>query len=252
MLATTRLDQQPVLHIDNLSVTYEQHIGIRHVNLTVYAGEMVAIIGPNGAGKSTLIKAIMGLQAHSGTVSAHCPLGYVPQYESLNWDFPATVRDAVMMGRTQKIGWLRRPGAADRQAVDDALGRVGLVDLAERPLNSLSGGQRRRLFIARALVQEAQLLILDEPFSAVDASAQEGIMAVLEGLRAHGLSIVLSTHDLNLAFSRFDRVVALRQEIIAEGSPDEICRREVLDALYGGKLTLLDGGMTLVVDDHGC
>ncbi len=177
--------QEPLLTVRDVSVRYDGIVGVENVSFEVRSGEMLAVIGPNGAGKSSLMKALMGLLPHTGEVVACCPLGYVPQQDTLNWDFPVTLRDAVMMGRTQLIGWLRWPGAAQWRVVDEAIARVGLSDLAERPVGSLSGGQKRRLFIARALAQEAQLLILDEPFSGVDASAQDGIMAV-SGLIAPG------------------------------------------------------------------
>jgi ABC-type Mn2+/Zn2+ transport system ATPase subunit len=242
-----------VLSVQHLCVRYNGVVGVEDLSFEVFAGEKIAIIGPNGAGKSSLMKAVAGLLTpNAGQVEVRRPLGYVPQQDTINWDFPVTLRDAVMMGRTRLLGWLRWPGPEAWQAVDAALARVGLLALAHRPVAALSGGQRRRLFIARALAQEAELLILDEPFSGVDVHAQGEIMEVLDTLQQDGLTILLSTHDLGLAFRRFDRVLALRQRLIADGTAAEIFTPPVLEQLYGGRLAVLDGGLTVVVDDHGC
>jgi manganese/iron transport system ATP-binding protein len=227
--------------------------------LTLSEGEIVAIIGPNGAGKSTLIQALLGLiQPQSGSVELNgvvpSQIGYVPQNEGVDWTFPVTVADVVMLGRTRQVGWFRWPSRAQWQAVDAALDRVGMRDFRDRQVGELSGGQRRRVFIARALAQEARVLVLDEPFSGVDVQAQNSLMDVLDSLNASGMTILLSTHDLNLAFSRFDRVLALRGHVIAYGSPDDVYAPETLEAMYGGRLAIVRDGhrMTLYVDEHGC
>lgn len=248
----------PVIRVRDLKVAYNGAPAVEDVSFDVYAGERVAIIGPNGAGKSTVIKAVLGLlQPRAGAVDVpggRQRLGYVAQHEAVSWDFPVTVRDVVMMGRARHIGWLRPPRRADWQAVDAALVRVGLADLRGRQVGELSGGQRRRVFIARALAQEADTLLLDEPFSGVDASAQASIMDVLDALNADGLTIVLSTHDLGLAFRRFDRVLALRGRVIAYDTPAVVYRPEVLTQLYGGRLATWDDGQQVFVfvDDHNC
>ncbi|HLV34628.1 MAG TPA: ATP-binding cassette domain-containing protein, partial [Spirillospora sp.] len=147
---------EPVLSVHKLTVLYDEDAGIEDVSFEVYPGEKVAVIGPNGAGKSTLMKALMGLlQPRSGSLELRLVPGYVPQHEAVNWDFPVTVRDVVMMGRVRRIGWLRWPSRADWQAVDAALERVGMAQYSRRQIGELSGGQRRRVFIARALAQEA-------------------------------------------------------------------------------------------------
>ena len=248
---------QSVIAVRDLTVIYDGNQALRDINFAVRRGESVAVIGPNGAGKSTLMQAIMGLlQPRAGQVIVQDRqrLGYVPQHEAVNWDFPVTVRDVVMMGQARQIGWLRWPGRGHWQEVDAALARVGLSDFAQRQIGELSGGQRRRVFVARALAQAADVLILDEPFSGVDASAQAEMMAVLDGLHADGLTILLCTHDLNLAFHRFDRVLALKETVIADGPPDAIYTRDVLAQLYGGRLaTMQDGAeLTVFVDDHDC
>ncbi len=246
---------EPVICVENLTVLYDQTTGIEDVSFNVYPGEAVAVIGPNGAGKSTLMKTMMGLlQARAGKITISRLAGYVPQHEAVNWDFPVTVRDVVMMGRIRRIGWLRWPGRAHWHKVDAALERVGMAEFASRQVGELSGGQRRRVFIARALAQEAEILILDEPFSGVDASAQADMMAVLDSLRQDGMTILLSTHDLSLAFQRFDRVLALDYRLIAYGPPSEIYTPDVLKRLYGGGLAATNNGqqVTVFVDDHHC
>ncbi len=249
---------QPILSVRDLTVVYNNtEPALEAVNFDVYPGERVAIIGPNGAGKSTLIKAIMGLlQPRVGSIYAHDQqrIGYVPQYEGVNWDFPVTVRDVVMMGRARHIGWLRWPRGEHWQQVERALERVGLADVGSRQVGELSGGQRRRVFIARALAQEAETLVLDEPFSGVDASAQAAMMDVLDTLQGDGLTIILSTHDLNLAFRRFDKVMALNRCVIAYGTPQQVYAPNTLAQLYGGKLTTWEDGRQVMVfvDDHDC
>lgn len=249
---------KPAVDVRGLTVIYNREPAIEDVSFQVMAGEQVAVIGPNGAGKSTLIKTMMGLlQAQSGTVEIagdSRTMGYVPQHEGVDWSFPVTAREAVMMGRTRHIGWLRRAGRTEWARVDEALERVGMSAFAGRQIGELSGGQRRRVFIARALAQEAHILLLDEPFSGVDAGAQNGLMDVLDDLNAEGMTIILSTHDLGLAFSRFDKVMALRREIIAYGSPDAVYQPTVLARLYGGQIATVqrDGETVVFVDDHHC
>lgn len=247
------------LRVRDLTVIYNQEPALEDVSFEVAAGEKIAVIGPNGAGKSTLIKTIMGLlQPRSGSVDILNPnplcLGYVPQHEDVNWDFPVTVRDVVMMGAVRQIGWLRWPGRDHWQQADAALERVGMADFAGRQVGQLSGGQRRRVFIARALAQQADILVLDEPFSGVDAQAQNSMMDVLDTLQADGMTIILSTHDLNLAFHRFDKVLAIRQRMIAFGAPATTYSPDVLAQLYGGQLATWVNGreVTVFVDDHDC
>ncbi len=253
------LIEEPILTVRNLTVIYNDEPALDAVNFEINAGERVAIIGPNGAGKSTLIKAVMGLlQPRSGQIvikgGREQRIGYVPQYEAVNWDFPVTVRDVVMMGRARQIGWFRWPGREHWTAVEAALERVGMAEFSKKQIGELSGGQRRRVFIARALAQQAEMLILDEPFSGVDSSAQASMMEILDSLNNDGLTIILSTHDLNLAFQRFDKVMALKRRMIAYGQPSEIYTPDILSQLYGGKLATWAEGqqITVFVDDHDC
>jgi ABC-type Mn2+/Zn2+ transport system ATPase subunit len=197
---------------------------------------------------------MMGLlQAQAGIIDllSGTP-GYVPQHEGVDWSFPVTVQDVVMMGRVRQMGWLRWPGREHWHAVRAALERVGMADLAREQIGELSGGQRRRVFIARALAQEARVLMLDEPFSGVDASAQSSLMDVLDSLNHDGMTIILCTHDLGLAFQRFDKVLALRRRLIAYGSPAEVYRPDVLAQLYGQVATWEAGKQVVVFLDDPC
>lgn len=248
-----------IIDVRGLTVAYRGDPAIEDITFHVHAGERIAIIGQNGAGKSTLLKAIMGLLTpRAGVITiageGSNRLGYVPQYEDVNWDFPVTVHDVVMMGCARQIGWLRWPRAEHRARVALALERVGLAHVAARQVGELSGGQRRRVFIARALAQQADILILDEPFSGVDASAQAELMDVLDALNRDGLTILLSTHDLDLAFHRFDRVMALQRHLIAFGAPQEIYTPEMLARLYGRQILVWQNGqpVSVFVDEHGC
>lgn len=247
-----------ILQTHGLTVGYHgQPRAIENVSFSVHAGERVAVIGPNGAGKSTLVKAIMGLvppQAGQISLPEDIHLGYVPQHESVDWNFPVTVRDVVMMGRVRQIGLFRWPTRDHWRIVDAALERADMAGLADRQIGELSGGQRRRAFIARALAQEARILLLDEPFSGVDASVQASLMDTLDRLNADGLTILLTTHDLGLAFNRFDRVMALNRRVIAYGAPADVYRPDVLSRLYGGRFATWDEqSRTMVfIDDHHC
>lgn len=247
-----------LIDVRGVTVRYNGDAAVDNVSFRVAAGEKLAIIGPNGAGKSTLMKAILGLiRYQSGEITVAgdlTKLGYVPQHEDVNWNFPVTVRDVVMMGCVRQIGWFRLPGRRHWQQVDAALERVDLAGFAQRQVGELSGGQRRRVFIARALAQNADMLLLDEPFSGVDASAQTDLMAVLDRLNTEGLTIVLSTHDLDLAFHRFDRVLALRRSVVAFGTPQDVYQTDTLAQLYGKRLVAWHEGqqVSLFVDEHGC
>lgn len=246
------------IDVRGLTVRYNGDNALEDVTFRVTAGEKVAIIGPNGAGKSTLIKAILGLlryqEGQISVVGELTRLGYVPQHEDVNWNFPVTVRDVVMMGCVRQIGWLRLPTRADWRRVDAALERVDMAAFGRRQVGELSGGQRRRVFVARALAQNADILLLDEPFSGVDVSAQADLMKVLDRLNAEGLTILLSTHDLDLAFHRFSRVLALRQRLIAIGTPQEVYQTDVLAQLYGKRLVAWHDGeaVSVFLDEHGC
>jgi ABC-type Mn2+/Zn2+ transport system ATPase subunit len=248
----------PIISAHDLTVSYNGEPALEAITVTLNKGERIALIGPNGAGKSTFIKAIMRiLRPLSGSIQVKTDLeriGYVAQNQEIKWDFPATVRDVVLMGCARRIGWLRQPTRAYWQIAEAALEQVGMGDLANQQIGELSGGQRKRAFIARALAQDAELLIMDEPFSGVDASAEADLLDLLDRLNANGLTILLSTHDLDLAFRRFDKVMAVRRHLVAYGTPQDVYTTDALRDLYGGRIVTLPNGdaVSLFVDDHHC
>jgi ABC-type Mn2+/Zn2+ transport system ATPase subunit len=251
------------LSLTNVSAEYTsgKH-ALDDVSFTIGRGERAAIVGPNGAGKSTLFKVIVGLLPHlTGDVWVHghshhagdCPsIGYVPQREAVDWNFPVTVMDVALMGRVKEIGWFRRPKAADRAAAREALEQVGLADLADRHISALSGGQQQRVFIARALTQRADVLLLDEPFSGVDVDAQNAIFAILDQLRRHHVTVLISTHDLELATTQFDQLLLLNRRLFAVGPAGSTLTPERLAAAYGGQLTIwqADRPVTVTADER--
>lgn len=239
-----------------------QQRAIESISFEVMRGERVAVIGPNGAGKSTLFKTLVGLIPHtSGRISihgedcrtSHSMMGYVPQQDEIDWGFPVTVYDVVMMGRTRKVGWLRWPGKGDRYAVHEALDRVGMGGLVSRQIGQLSGGQKRRVFIARALAQDTDVLLLDEPFSGVDVTAEREIMTTLDQLREQNITILLATHDLSTAATRYDRLLLLNRHVIAYGDPAEVFIPHYLQQTYGGRIGVFEqNGKTIIfADEHG-
>jgi len=242
------------LLVDDISVAYDGKPAICDVSFRIGHGERMAVVGPNGSGKSTLFKALVGLlPLRKGRILIHGhPLGhhqdcvaYVPQREEVDWDFPVTVADVVMMGRFGHIRPLQRPSREDREIVARAMAQMAVAELAGRPIKELSGGQQQRVFLARALAQEPHILLLDEPFTGVDVAAQESTMALLDNLRDEQVTILVSTHDLNLA-SRFDSILLLNRRVIAVGSAAEVLTREHLTAAFGGQVLVLNNGIAVV------
>ncbi len=237
-------DGRPVpLELRRLTVSYGGRPVVWDVDARFPAGALSAVVGPNGAGKSTLLKAALGLipsDAGQALVegrpvrSTRDRVAYVPQREAIDWDFPITVREVVEMGRYPTTGWLRRVPRADRAIVDAALERVGMAPYAGRQIGRLSGGQRQRVFLARALAQEAPVLLLDEPFAGVDARTEAAVLEVLRGVRAEGRSVVVVHHDLGTVKAWFDWALLLNVRAVAQGPVDEVVRPEALRRAYGG------------------
>jgi manganese/iron transport system ATP-binding protein len=244
----------PALEVQNLTVSYNGSHALEGITFSVESGERVAIVGPNGAGKSTLFKALVGLLPHrTGVVRTNgAEFGYVTQRSTVDWTFPVSVHDVVMMGRVGKMGWLRWQRPRDRAIVHQCLSQVGMLEYAGRQIGELSGGQQQRVFIARALAQEATILLMDEPFAGVDAPSQEAILEILNRLREQSVTVLVSTHDLNLAAERFDRLALLNKQLIAYGVPSKAITPETLAAAYGGQALLRGADYAMVVGDIGC
>jgi manganese/zinc/iron transport system ATP- binding protein len=218
------------------------------VDLDVPEGVLMAIVGPNGAGKSTLIKTILGLvEPAAGQVLIYGRpfeeqrglVGYVPQRGSVDWDFPTNALDVVMMGLYRRLGWVRRPGRAERETAMQALEKVGMADFAARQISQLSGGQQQRVFLARALVQDARVYFMDEPFAGVDATTERAIIALLRDLRAAGKTVVVVHHDLQTVPEYFDWVTLLNVRRIGSGPVGEVFTEDNLRRAYGGRIAFL-------------
>jgi manganese/iron transport system ATP-binding protein len=240
--------EAPILEASGVTVRYNGRVALDDVSFRLTHGERVAVVGPNGSGKSTLFKVIAGVlhpTAGEVRVGGHSPGGhiciaYVPQRSQVDWTFPVNVADVVMMGQVGKLGLFRHPGAKDWEYVHQCLEVVGMADLADRQIGELSGGQQQRMFIARALAQEAQLMLMDEPLTGLDVTSQENIFRTLEELHRHQVTIMVATHDLNLAAERFDRVMLLNGRLLGMGQPDDVFTPERLQAAYGGHLRLVE------------
>ncbi|MGQ9625464.1 MAG: metal ABC transporter ATP-binding protein [Anaerolineae bacterium] len=247
--------------VQGVTVQYNSTRALEDVSFELQVGERVAVVGPNGAGKSTLFKVIAGiLRPTRGQVNlfgfepkGHICVAYVPQRSQLDLSFPVNVRDVVMMGRTGKIGIFRWPTRQDRELVQECLELVDMAGLADRHISELSGGQIQRMFIARALAQEAEIMLMDEPLTGLDLKSQEDIFRILDELRRRKVTVLVATHDLNQAAERFDLVMLLNRRLIGLGLPREVFTPELLKQAYGGQLRLVetaDGHMVLA--DTGC
>lgn len=250
------------LSVTDLSVTYRNgHNALRDASFEIPAGSITALVGVNGSGKSTLFKALMGfvpvsdgsVRMFGGTRDEALKrnlVAYVPQAEEVDWDFPVLVEDVVMMGRYGRMNWLRIPRAADRDAVRDALARVGMTDFAKRQIGELSGGQKKRVFLARALAQEGQIILLDEPFTGVDVTTEDQIIALMRELRDEGRVMLVSTHNLGSVPDFCDRTVLINQTVLAAGPTEEVFTAENLQMAFGGVLRhFVLGGADLHHDD---
>lgn len=247
-IASSSSDRVSV-EVHDVTVAYRRKPVLWDVDVSLPAQSLIAIVGPNGAGKSTLLKAILGLvPLASGEVrifgkalkQSRSLIGYVPQRETVDWDFPVDALDVVLMGRYGRLGWIRRPGRADRDAAMEALGKVGMQEFAARQISQLSGGQQQRVFLARALAQDATIYFMDEPFAGVDAATEKAIVGVLRELRAAGKTVIAVHHDLQTVPEYFDHVVLLNMRLVAAGPVAATFTRDNLQKTYGGRLTILD------------
>lgn len=236
------------LEVHDLTVSYARKPVLWGIDFTMPRGSIAGIIGPNGAGKSTLLKAIMGIiSPSSGYVrlfgkpldNIRDRVSYVPQRESVDWDFPASVSDVVLMGRYHKLGFFKRPGREDKDKVMECLQRVGMEDFAKRQIAQLSGGQQQRVFLARALAQEADFYLMDEPFAGVDAATEKAIIDLLKDMAARNKTIMVVHHDLQSAQHYFNWILLLNMRLIASGPVADVLTAEKLQQTYGGKLTLM-------------
>jgi manganese/zinc/iron transport system ATP- binding protein len=239
----------PILDVHDVTVAYHQRPVLWDVDLTIDQPQLVGIIGPNGAGKSTFIKAILGLLPLAGgrveifgrpPQSERRRIGYVPQRESVDWDFPVSVLDVVLMGTYGRLGWFRRPGAAEIAWARECLAEVGLSEFADRQIGQLSGGQQQRTFLARALAQRADVYFMDEPMAGVDAATERVVFALLRRLREEGKAVFVVHHDLRTVPQYFEYVVMLNMRLTAAGPIAETFTPANLNKTYGGRLALLD------------
>ena len=252
----------PALEVSGVTVRFDGTRALDDVSFQLTQGERIAVVGPNGAGKSTLFQVIAGvLHPSRGEVKVyghgpggHICIAYVPQRSQVDWTFPANVADVVMMGRIGKLGLFRWPKRCDWDYARQCLEIVGMADLADRQIGELSGGQQQRVFIARALAQEAELMLMDEPLTGLDMPSQEGIFQILEELRGREVTVMVATHDLNLAAERFDRLMLLNRRLLGFRHPDQVFTPERLMQAYGGHMHLIetDDGGVLALSDTCC
>jgi ABC-type Mn2+/Zn2+ transport system ATPase subunit len=258
------MESKPIIQFSKATVAYGGRTALEEVSMEVQEGELIGVIGPNGSGKTTLLKAILGLVLPvSGTVQIfdcsceklrchhRAKIGYLPQKELIDPDFPLTVFEAVLMGRYSALGLLRRPGSPDHEIAREALRDVGLYEYASTPLGYLSGGQQQRVFIARALAQQPKVLLLDEPTTGVDATTQKNILDLILRLRdTLRLTILLVTHDINMISPMADRLALLKTRLFAFGPPQTVLHREILSQVYGKEVVVVDRHRVIVEDYH--
>ncbi|MGB1252235.1 MAG: metal ABC transporter ATP-binding protein [Candidatus Promineifilaceae bacterium] len=253
----THVPNAPLFRVENVTVRYGEVVALRDLSFELQTGEQVAVVGPNGAGKSTLFKLMVGeikpsqgaITLYGSNPAQHLCVAYVPQRKTIDWSFPATVEDVVMMGRVGKIGLFRWAKRHDHAVVQHSLKRVNAVHLAKKQIGALSGGQQQRVFIARALAQEAELMLLDEPLSGLDIPSQEQFFEVLDGVSKDGITTIVATHDLNMAAQRFDQVMLLNGGIVALGEPAGVLSAENLTRAYNGHLHTKDD---VIIADSCC
>jgi manganese/zinc/iron transport system ATP- binding protein len=246
---SSAVSRTPILDVHDVTVAYHRKPVLWNIDVTLHEPMLVGIMGPNGAGKSTLIKAILDLVPRaSGDVrifgqplkNVQKRVGYVPQRESVDWDFPINVLDLVLMGTYGHLGWFRRPGSPERKWAMECLDQVGLSNLAHRQIGQLSGGQQQRAFLARALAQRADIYFMDEPMAGVDAATEDAVFSLLRRLRDEGRMVIVVHHDVRTAPLYFDYLLLLNTRLVAAGPTDEVFRSDSLRRTYGGRLAALE------------
>ena len=251
----------PAVALEGVTVRYEQTVALEQVTLRLRRGDCVAVVGPNGAGKSTLFHAIAGVvrpqegevRIYGSQPGRHICVGYVPQRKGVDLLFPVTVADVVMMGRVGQMGFLRWPARRDREAVRAALDEVGMGEYAGRQIGELSGGQLQRVFLARALAQEAELLLMDEPLTGLDLPSQEVILGLISRIQQHGVTVLVASHDLNQAGEQFPLILLLNRRVIAFGPPEQVLTAANLLSAYGSHIHVVQSGTeALLLADSCC
>jgi manganese/iron transport system ATP-binding protein len=248
----------PPIHLEDINVRFNGTDALLDITAEITPGMRIAVVGPNGAGKTTLLQIIAGtLEPTHGQVQIyghhphrHVCIAYVPQRSKADWNFPVNVSEVVMMGRIRKIGLFRWPTQKDWDFVRASLERVGMHPFASRQIGELSGGQQQRVFLAQALAQEAEVVLLDEPLNGLDVPSADAILEILDDLSARGVTVLVSTHDLELARERFDQIILLNRNMIAFGSPEEVLKEDHLIQAYGGSMHIVEGeeGRVLLTD----
>lgn len=243
------MNSPPILDIHDMTVAYHHKPVLWNIDVTLKEPSLVGVMGPNGAGKSTLIKAVLGLVPRaSGEVQifgqsltkVRGRIGYVPQRESVDWDFPINVFDLVLMGTYSHVGWFRRPGRKEKDWAMACMNDLGISELADRQIGQLSGGQQQRAFLARALAQKADLYFMDEPMAGVDASTEQAVFKLLQRLRSEGKMVIVVHHDIRSAPHYFDQMLLLNTRLVAFGPTQQVFKNEYLQRTYGGRLMALE------------
>lgn len=254
------IESAPSIEVDRLTVAYDGVPALEDVSFSLPPGKRVAVVGPNAAGKTSLFRAISGtLEPKHGSVhvfghgpAGHVCIAYVPQRSQVDWHFPVTVAEVVMMGRVRKIGFFHWPRKSDWEEVRQVLERVGLAEEYATQIGSLSGGQQQRAFLARAIAQQAELILLDEPLTGLDLPSQDVIFGMIDDLCQQGITIMVATHDLNMASDRFDLVMLINRRLIAYGPPEEVLKSHNLVQAYGRQLHVLPGDEDIVLLTDTC